>query len=172
MKKQDFGSPQGSFAAELGPAGESSHTPMMQQYLRIKAEHPDVLLLYRMGDFYELFYEDARRASKLLDIMLTQRGESAGKAIPMAGVPVDKLDTYLGRLVKLGEPVAICEQVGEVGKNKGPVERQVMRIMTPGTVTDSALLDERREAYVMAVLPSQNKIGIAWLSLARYWSTA
>ena len=166
MKKQDFGSPQGSFAAELGPAGESSHTPMMQQYLRIKAEHPDVLLLYRMGDFYELFYEDARRASKLLDIMLTQRGESAGKAIPMAGVPVDKLDTYLGRLVKLGEPVAICEQVGEVGKNKGPVEREVVRIVTPGTVTDDALLDANRETLLAAIAVDGDAFGIAWLDLS------
>jgi DNA mismatch repair protein MutS len=142
------------------------HTPMMQQYLRIKAEHPDVLLLYRMGDFYELFYEDARRASKLLDIMLTQRGESAGKAIPMAGVPVDKLDTYLGRLVKLGEPVAICEQVGEVGKNKGPVEREVVRIVTPGTVTDDALLDANRETLLAAIASDDEAFGLAWLDLS------
>ena len=147
-------------------AGQASHTPMMQQYLRIKAEHPDVLLLYRMGDFYELFYEDARRASKLLDIMLTQRGESAGKAIPMAGVPVDKLDTYLGRLVKLGEPVAICEQVGEVGKNKGPVEREVVRIVTPGTVTDDALLDANRETLLAAIASDGEACGLAWLDLS------
>ena len=147
-------------------AGLASHTPMMQQYLRIKAEHPDVLLLYRMGDFYELFYEDARRASKLLDIMLTQRGESAGAAIPMAGVPVDKLDTYLGRLVKLGEPVAICEQVGEVGKNKGPVEREVVRIVTPGTVTDAALLDANRETLLAAIAVDGETFGLAWLDLS------
>ena len=106
-----------------------SHTPMMAQYLRIKAENPDVLLFYRMGDFYELFYDDARRGSKLLDIVLTQRGESGGAAIPMAGVPVEKLDSYLARLVKQGEPVAICEQTGEVGKSKGPVAREV-RVMS------------------------------------------
>jgi len=147
-------------------AGLASHTPMMQQYLRIKAEHPDVLLLYRMGDFYELFYEDARRASKLLDIMLTQRGESAGAAIPMAGVPVDKLDTYLGRLVKLGEPVAICEQVGEVGKSKGPVEREVVRIVTPGTVTDDALLDANRETLLAAIAVHGEAFGISWLDLS------
>ena len=126
-------------------AGLDSHTPMMRQYLSIKAEHPDVLLFYRMGDFYELFYDDARRGSKLLDIVLTQRGESGGAAIPMAGVPVDKLDSYLARLVKKGEPVAICEQTGEVGKTKGPVTREVVRIVTPGTITDDALLDARRE---------------------------
>ena len=122
-------------------AGLDTHTPMMRQYLGIKAEHPDVLLFYRMGDFYELFYDDARRGSKLLDIVLTQRGESGGAPIPMAGVPVDKLDSYLARLVKKGEPVAICEQTGEVGKAKGPVTREVVRILTPGTVTDDALLD-------------------------------
>ena len=122
---------------------------MMQQYLRIKAAHPGVLLLYRMGDFYELFYEDARRASRLLDIVLTQRGESAGAVIPMAGVPVDRLDAYLVRLLRQGEAVAICEQVGEVGKNKGPVERAVVRIVTPGTVTDDALLDAKRETLLV-----------------------
>ena len=147
-------------------AGLDSHTPMMQQYLRIKAAHPDLLLLYRMGDFYELFYDDARRASRLLDIMLTQRGESAGKAIPMAGVPVDKLDTYLARLVRLGEPVAICEQVGEVGKNKGPVEREVVRIVTPGTVTDDALLDARRETLLAAAAFSGESYGLSWLDLS------
>src|SRR5271170_2295726 len=101
------------------------HTPMMQQYLRIKAQHPDVLLFYRMGDFYEMFYDDARRAAALLDIALTQRGASAGAPIPMAGVPVAALDTYLVRLVKLGESVAICEQKGEPGKSKAPMEREV-----------------------------------------------
>ena len=159
-------------ASERPPATESlfagldRHTPMMQQYLRIKSEHPDLLLLYRMGDFYELFYDDARRASKLLDILLTQRGESAGKAIPMAGVPVDKLDTYLARLVKLGEPVAICEQVGEVGKNKGPVEREVVRIVTPGTVTDDALLDARRETLLAAIAVEGESYGLSWLDLS------
>ncbi len=147
-------------------AGADAHTPMMQQYLRIKAEHPDVLLLYRMGDFYEMFYEDARRGSRLLDIALTQRGESAGAAIPMAGVPVDKLDSYLARLVKRGESVAICEQVGEVGKGKGPVERAVVRIVTPGTVTDDALLDARRDNLLAAVALDGERFGIAWLDLS------
>ena len=113
---------------------------MMQQYLRIKAQHPDVLLFYRMGDFYEMFYDDARRAAQLLDIALTQRGASAGAPIPMAGVPAVTLDTYLAKLVRKGESVAICEQRGEPGKTKGPMEREVVRIVTPGTVTDEALL--------------------------------
>src|SRR5438045_663526 len=109
-------------ATEAAPY--QAHTPMMQQYLRIKAEHPDTLVFYRMGDFYELFHDDARRANRLLDITLTARGASAGAPIPMAGVPVHAVDTYLARLVRLGESVAICEQVGEVGANKGPVERK------------------------------------------------
>ena len=142
------------------------HTPMMQQYLRLKAEHPQELMLYRMGDFYELFYDDARRASALLDIVLTQRGESAGAPIPMAGVPVDKLDTYLARLVRLGESVAICEQVGEVGKTKGPVERAVVRVVTPGTVTDDALLEERRDTLLAALYTEGESFGLAWLDLS------
>ncbi|MGH8251900.1 MAG: DNA mismatch repair protein MutS, partial [Steroidobacteraceae bacterium] len=139
---------------------------MMQQYLRIKARHPDHLLLYRMGDFYELFYDDARRGSRLLDIVLTQRGESNGAAIPMAGVPVDKLDSYLARLVKLGESVAICEQVGEVGKTKGPVEREVVRIVTPGTVTEDALLDSRRDNLLAAIVVDRERFGLSWLDLS------
>ncbi len=145
--------------------GLEAHTPMMQQYLRIKAENPDVLLFYRMGDFYELFYDDARRGSKLLDIVLTQRGESGGAAIPMAGVPVEKLDSYLARLVKRGEPVAICEQTGVVGKAKGPVTREVVRIVTPGTVTDDALLDARRESLLAALAVEGERFGLAWLDL-------
>ena len=129
----------------------SGHTPMMQQYLALKSEHPDHLLLYRMGDFYELFYEDARRAAKLLDITLTARGESAGAPIPMAGVPFHALDSYLARLVRAGETVAIAEQVGTPGLGKGPVERRVTRIVTPGTVTDSTLVDPRRETLLAAV---------------------
>ncbi len=139
---------------------------MMQQYLRIKSENPDVLLFYRMGDFYELFYDDARRGSKLLDIVLTQRGESGGGAIPMAGVPVEKLDSYLARLVKQGEPVAICEQTGVVGKGKGPVTREVVRIVTPGTITDDALLDARRENLLASLAVDGERFGIAWLDLA------
>src|SRR5215468_11997408 len=116
----------------------SAHTPMMQQYLRVKAEHPDKLVFYRMGDFYELFYDDAERGAKLLDITLTSRGQSAGGPIPMAGVPFHAVEQYLAKLVKLGESVAICEQIGDPATSKGPVERRVTRIVTPGTLTDSA----------------------------------
>ncbi|HEX6827905.1 MAG TPA: DNA mismatch repair protein MutS, partial [Burkholderiales bacterium] len=144
----------------------SRHTPMMQQYLRIKAEHADKLLLYRMGDFYELFFEDAERAAKLLDITLTRRGASAGEPIKMAGVPVHSVEQYLAKLVKLGEAVAICEQIGDPGASKGPVERQVTRVVTPGTLTDAALLDERRENLLLAALPQRSLVGLAWLSLA------
>ncbi|MEO1576711.1 MAG: DNA mismatch repair protein MutS, partial [Pseudomonadota bacterium] len=128
--------------------GASQHTPMMRQYLALKAEHPDILLLYRMGDFYELFYDDAKRAAKLIDISLTTRGKSAGQPIPMAGVPVHALDTYLARLVRLGESVAICEQIGDPATSKGPVERKVVRIVTPGTLTDDALLPEHTESLL------------------------
>ena len=142
------------------------HTPVMQQYLRIKSRHPDVLLFYRMGDFYELFYEDARRAAALLDITLTARGQSAGQPIPMAGVPFHSVESYLARLVRKGESVAICEQMGDPTKSKGPVERQVVRIITPGTVTDEALLDERQERLVAAVARDGERFGLAWLDLA------
>ncbi|MGH8459683.1 MAG: DNA mismatch repair protein MutS, partial [Nevskiales bacterium] len=127
------------------------HTPVMQQYLAIKAQHPDSLVFYRMGDFYELFYDDAKRAARLLDITLTQRGQSGGTPIPMAGVPFHAADQYLARLLKKGESVAICEQVGEVGANRGPVERKVLRILTPGTVTEEALLDERRSNLLVGL---------------------
>ena len=162
----DWKSLQQPLNVDRDKSGSTLHTPMMQQYLRIKAAHPDVLLLYRMGDFYEMFYEDARRGSRLLDIVLTQRGESGGAAIPMAGVPVDKLDAYLARLVKLGESVAICEQVGEVGRTKGPVEREVVRIVTPGTVTDDALLDAKRDNLLAAVAVDGERFGIGWLDLS------
>ncbi|HBV39699.1 MAG TPA: DNA mismatch repair protein MutS, partial [Erwinia sp.] len=114
----------------------STHTPMMQQYLRLKAEHPEILLFYRMGDFYELFYDDAKRASQLLEISLTKRGASAGEPIPMAGVPHHAVENYLAKLVQLGESVAICEQIGDPALSKGPVERKVVRIVTPGTISD------------------------------------
>ena len=127
------------------PAAGSAHTPMMQQYLAIKAQHPDELLFYRMGDFYELFYDDARRAAELLDITLTSRGQSAGEPIPMAGIPYHSVDGYLARLVKLGVAVAICEQVGDPAASKGPVERRVQRIVTPGTLTEEALQEAGRE---------------------------
>ncbi|MFQ3786572.1 DNA mismatch repair protein MutS [Halomonas sp. A29] len=143
-----------------------SHTPMMAQYLRIKREHPDVLLFYRMGDFYELFFDDAKRAAALLDITLTQRGQSAGKPIPMAGVPYHSAEGYLARLVKAGESVAICEQFGDPATSKGPVERKVVRIVTPGTLYDEALLDARRDNLLVAVYPAENCWGIAWLELS------
>jgi DNA mismatch repair protein MutS len=139
---------------------------MMQQYLRIKAQHPDMLLFYRMGDFYELFYADAERAAKLLDITLTQRGASNGAPIKMAGVPYHAAEQYLARLVKLGESVAICEQIGDPATSKGPVERKVMRIVTPGTLTDSALLEEKRDCLLLALHRRGADLGLAWLNLA------
>lgn len=144
----------------------SQHTPMMQQYLRIKAEHPDILLFYRMGDFYELFYDDARRAAELLNITLTTRGQSAGAPIPMAGVPFHAVEGYLAKLVKLGQSVAICEQIGDPATSKGPVERQVTRIVTPGTLTDEALLEERRDNLLLAVHQVKNRYGLAALELS------
>jgi len=139
---------------------------MMQQYLRIKARHPDMLVFYRMGDFYELFYDDAERAARLLDITLTRRGESAGEPIKMAGVPHHAVEQYLAKLVRLGESVAICEQVGDPHLSKGPVERQVARVVTPGTLTDAALLDAKRDNLLLAVCPQRGTVGLAWLSLA------
>lgn len=142
------------------------HTPMMQQYLRIKDAHPNLLLFYRMGDFYELFYGDAEKAAQLLDITLTKRGQSAGKPIPMAGVPYHAAEGYLARLVRLGQSVAICEQVGDPATSKGPVERKVVRIVTPGTLTDEALLEERRENLLAAVNETPAGFGLATLDLA------
>jgi DNA mismatch repair protein MutS len=139
---------------------------MMQQYLRVKAEHPDKLVLYRMGDFYELFYEDAVRAAPLLDITLTARGASAGAPIPMAGVPYHAVEQYLAKLIRLGESVAICEQIGDPATAKGPVERRVTRIVTPGTVTDAALLEAKRDCLLVAIALSQQRVGLAWLDLA------
>ena len=144
----------------------SQHTPMMQQYLRIKGQYPDILLFYRMGDFYELFFDDARRAAALLDITLTARGQSAGQSIPMAGVPFHSVEGYLAKLVRKGESVAICEQLGDPAKSKGPVERQVVRVITPGTVTDEALLEERQETLLAAVAREEERFGLAWLDLA------
>jgi DNA mismatch repair protein MutS len=142
------------------------HTPMMLQYFRIKADYPDMLLFYRMGDFYELFHSDAERAAKLLDITLTQRGASNGQPIKMAGVPYHAAEQYLARLVKMGESIAICEQIGDPATSKGPVERKVMRIVTPGTVTDSALLEEKRDNLLLALHQRSGKLGLAWLNLA------
>ncbi|MGN6236908.1 DNA mismatch repair protein MutS [Dyella sp.] len=145
----------------------SQHTPLMRQYLSAKAAHPDVLLFFRMGDFYELFYDDARKAARLLDITLTQRGASAGAPIPMAGVPYHAVENYLARLVKLGESVAICEQIGDPALAKGIVERKVVRIVTPGTVTDAALLEERRDNLLLAIAAGPGgAYGLAWVDLS------
>lgn len=144
----------------------SQHTPMMQQYLRIKRDHPDTLLFYRMGDFYELFFEDAEKAARLMDITLTTRGSSAGQPIKMAGVPHHAVEQYLARLVKLGESVVIAEQVGDPGATKGPMERAVSRIVTPGTLTDAALLDDKADAPLLALNLHRGVLGLAWLNLA------
>ena len=145
----------------------SGHTPMMQQYLRIKAEFADALVFYRMGDFYEVFFDDARKANRLLDITLTSRGSSGGEPVVMAGVPVHALESYLAKLIKLGEAVAICEQVGEVSASqKGPVERKVVRVVTPGTVTDTELLADKSDALLLAVARQGKTLGLAWLALS------
>ncbi|MFP4334416.1 MAG: DNA mismatch repair protein MutS [Wenzhouxiangella sp.] len=144
----------------------TQHTPLMQQYLRIKSDYPDILLFFRMGDFYELFYDDARKAAKLLDITLTTRGQSAGQPIPMAGVPYHAVDGYLARLIKKGESIAICEQIGDPNEAKGPVERKVVRIVTPGTVTEEALLDDRQDRLLAAIAPAKKGFGLAWLDVA------
>ena len=142
------------------------HTPMMQQYLRLKAEYPSILLFYRMGDFYEMFYEDAKRAAALLDITLTARGNSAGEPIPMAGVPYHAVEQYLARLLKAGESVAICEQIGDPAKSKGPVERKITRLLTPGTVTDDYLLEDRRDNILLAVVEHKQSFGLAAIDLS------
>ncbi|EIZ8990620.1 DNA mismatch repair protein MutS [Cronobacter sakazakii] len=143
-----------------------AHTPMMQQYLKLKAQHPDILLFYRMGDFYELFYDDAKRASQLLDISLTKRGASAGEPIPMAGVPHHAVENYLAKLVNLGESVAICEQIGDPSTSKGPVERKVVRIVTPGTISDEALLQERQDNLLAAIWQDSKGFGYATLDIS------
>jgi DNA mismatch repair protein MutS len=156
-----------AFAADQALA---KHTPMMQQYLRIKAEYPDTLVFYRMGDFYELFFDDAEKASRLLGITLTQRGASNGNPIRMAGVPFHSLDPYLSKLIKLGESVALCEQIGDPATSKGPVERKVVRVITPGTLTDSDLLPEKSERALLALYVVEQRktatLGLAWLSMA------
>ena len=144
------------------------HTPMMAQYLAIKKDFPDTLVFYRMGDFYELFWQDAEKASRLLDITLTRRGQSAGEPVVMAGVPFHSVENYLARLIKAGESVAICEQVGDVATAKGPVERKVVRVVTPGTLTDSGLLDDKTESVLLAVHQGpRNRCGLAWLSITQ-----
>ncbi|KAA8996119.1 DNA mismatch repair protein MutS [Affinibrenneria salicis] len=144
----------------------TAHTPMMQQYLKLKAEHPEILLFYRMGDFYELFYDDAKRASQLLDISLTKRGASAGEPIPMAGVPYHAVENYLAKLVQLGESVAICEQIGDPAASKGPVERKVVRIVTPGTISDEALLQEKQDSLLAAIWLDSRGFGYATLDIS------
>ncbi|MBZ6072521.1 DNA mismatch repair protein MutS [Aeromonas schubertii] len=153
------------FALGAPSAALSQHTPMMQQYLTLKAENPEILLFYRMGDFYELFYDDARKASQLLDISLTKRGQSAGTPIPMAGVPYHAIEGYLAKLVQLGESAAICEQVGDPATSKGPVERKVIRIVTPGTVSDEALLTERQDNLIAAVYHDGRQFGYGTLDI-------
>jgi DNA mismatch repair protein MutS len=144
-----------------------SHSPMMAQYFGLKADYPNTLLFYRMGDFYELFFADAEKAARLLNITLTQRGQTAGQPVVMAGVPFHSVDTYLARLIKLGESVAICEQVGEV-TGKGPVERKVVRVVTPGTLTDLELLSDKSESMLLAVHQGpRNVCGLAWLSVTQ-----
>jgi DNA mismatch repair protein MutS len=143
-----------------------AHTPMMQQYLRIKGEHPDILVFYRMGDFYELFYDDAEKAARLLDLTLTARGASAGAPVKMAGVPAHSVESYLAKLVRLGQSVAIAEQVGDPATAKGPVDRRVTRIVTPGTLTDAELLDEKSDNVLLALARNSSTVGLAWLSLA------
>ncbi|MEQ6437676.1 DNA mismatch repair protein MutS [Comamonas sp. w2-DMI] len=141
---------------------------MMQQYLQLKAQHPDTLVFYRMGDFYELFFGDAEKVTRLLDITLTTRGQTAGMPIPMAGVPFHALENYLGRLIKMGESVAICEQVGEIGVGKGPVERKVVRVVTPGTLTDSELLSDKSEAILLALhTAGRQRVGLAWMAVTQ-----
>ena len=147
-------------------SANASHTPMMQQYLAIKARHPDELVFYRMGDFYELFYDDARQAAELLDITLTARGQSAGEPIPMCGVPFHAADNYLAKLVQLGRAVAICEQVGDPATSKGPVAREVQRIITPGTLIDDALLDSGVRSQLLAIKPGDDGFGAAQLDLS------
>ena len=157
-------------AAALKSSAAEKVTPMMQQYLRIKADYPTMLVFYRMGDFYELFFDDAEKASRLLGITLTARGKSDGEPIKMAGVPFHSLDGYLAKLVKVGESCAICEQIGDPALSKGPVERKVMRVVTPGTLTDSDLLPEKADRPLLSLcMHSQRKtvtVGMAWLSLA------
>lgn len=144
----------------------TTHTPMMQQYLKLKAENPDILLFYRMGDFYELFYDDAKKASQLLDISLTKRGASAGEPIPMAGVPYHAVESYLAKLIAMGESVAICEQIGDPALSKGPVERKVVRIVTPGTVSDELLLEDRKDNLLAAICQEKSGYGFATLDIS------
>lgn len=153
-------------AAPYLAAAQENHTPMMQQYLQLKSSHPDILLFYRMGDFYELFYSDAQKAAHLLDITLTSRGQSAGQAVPMAGVPAQALDQYLAKLVLAGESVAICEQTGDNAGIKGPMKREVVRIITPGTLSEEALLQATRDNWLCAVYQQQSLWGLSAIDIS------
>src|SRR3990167_11041793 len=142
------------------------HTPMMQQYLRLKSNYPDTVLFYRMGDFYELFYDDATKVARLLNITLTARGQSAGKPIPMAGVPYHAAESYMAKLLRLGLSIAVCEQIGDPKTSVGPVDRQVARILTPGTVSDAAFLDNNRDNFLAALHSDGQRFGIASLDIS------
>ena len=144
----------------------SHHTPMMRQYLKIKGEHPNELVFYRMGDFYELFYEDAKKAAELMDITLTARGQSGGSPIPMAGIPYHSAENYIARLVRAGQSIAICEQIGDPATSKGPVERKVVRIVTPGTLSDDAFLEDRRDNLLVAIYSHREQFGFASLDIS------
>jgi len=146
-------------------AKKPTHTPMMQQYLKIKAEHPNTILFYRMGDFYEVFYEDAQKTAKLIDITLTARGKNGANPVPMAGVPYHSVEGYLAKLVKRGESVAIAEQIGDPATSKGPVERKVVRVITPGTLTEDSLLSQQQNNLLAAVNFGKHLIGLAWCDL-------
>ncbi len=150
----------------MNNAKDQQHTPMMQQFMRIKADHPHDLLFYRMGDFYEMFHDDAKKAAEILDITLTARGKTNGEPIPMCGIPYHAADGYLARLVKAGISVAICEQVGDPATSKGPVERKVVRVVTPGTLSDEALLEDRVEQLLLAVTQHDDNFGLAYLDLS------
>jgi len=145
---------------------KTSHTPMMQQYLKIKGQHPDELVFYRMGDFYELFYDDAKKAAELMDITLTARGQSGGNPIPMAGIPFHASEGYIARLVRAGQSIAICEQIGDPATSKGPVDRQVVRIVTPGTLSDDAYLEDRRDNLLAAIFHHREQFGFASLDIS------
>jgi DNA mismatch repair protein MutS len=166
MERRNSATSSGSTGNQTPSPDLPGTTAMMQQYLRMKAQYPEILLFYRMGDFYELFYDDADKASRLLDITLTTRGASAGAPIKMAGVPYHAVDQYLAKLVRMGESVAICEQIGDPATSKGPVDRQVTRIVTPGTLTDSALLEEKSDNTLLALAHAKGAVGLAWLNLA------
>src|SRR3989475_7431431 len=166
MQRRNSATPSVETGNQTPSADLPGTSALMQQYLRLKAQYPDILLFYRMGDFYELFYDDAEKASRLLDITLTTRGASAGAPIKMAGVPYHAVDQYLAKLVRLGESVAICEQVGDPATSKGPVERQVTRIVTPGTLTDAGLLDAKRDCILVSIHAAGARAGVASLNLA------